>query len=224
MRQRLFGPVRGYFIVTVSLPMGSLGRSFVGEYKIFDRQPAGFFDEGELLRGQCRESPVREQALEQVEDLAFEAVNTLPGRIWASAVPARLGSLIYASIAREAVQPEEIAHLLRRARERNAAHGITGMLLLFDGHFMQYIEGPDPQLELVYRIIRKDPMHHGLIELMREGIAQRLFGGWSMAFDAPDAAGWLGPEARPLLKPPDHAVGVGAMLSAFLARYRPPHG
>jgi hypothetical protein len=224
MQQRVFGPVRGYFIATVSLPMGDLGHSFAGEFKIYDHLPTGFFDEGELLRGQCPESPVRERALEQVEDMAFAAVQALPERAWVPDAPPRLGALIYASLAREGLRPEEIAQLLRGARARNAEHGITGMLLLYDGRFMQYIEGPDPQLELIYRIIRKDPLHHGLIELMRVDIRQRVFDGWSMAFDAPDAAGWLGPEAKPLLQPMDPAQGARAMLAAFLARHRGPHG
>jgi hypothetical protein len=46
---------------------------------------------------------------------------------------------------------------------------------------MQYIEGPPAGLDDVYDHIRKDPLHTGLIELCRETIPHRAFGGWAMA-------------------------------------------
>jgi len=82
--------------------------------------------------------------------------------------------------------------LLTRARERNEEYGITGVLLYIGGNFMQYIEGPVGNLELIYKIIREDKQHSGIILVTRETIEEREFGDWSMAYDTKDAQGYVG--------------------------------
>jgi hypothetical protein len=54
---------------------------------------------------------------------------------------------------------------------------------------MQYLEGPAPGLYRVYEVIKADPQHYGIVDLVREPIAQREFSGWSMAFRVIDAFG-----------------------------------
>jgi len=103
-----------------------------------------------------------------------------------------LDSLVYVSSAVKLLRPEEIEYLLTRARERNEEYGITGVLLYIGGNFMQYIEGPVGNLELIYKIIREDKQHSGIILVTRETIEEREFGDWSMAYDTKDAQGYVG--------------------------------
>lgn len=65
--------------------------------------------------------------------------------------------------------------MLARARCRNENAGITGVLLQCDGNFMQYLEGPADALAAVLLEIRSDPRHSGMLDMLREHVAVRLF-------------------------------------------------
>jgi hypothetical protein len=94
----------------------------------------------------------------------------------------------------------ELAPLLSAWRTRNARNGITGVLLLKNADFMQYLEGPEPALTLLYAHICVDPRHTGIVELLRESVARREFPDWPMAcFAVPTR------HAIPR-QPPDEAV------------------
>jgi hypothetical protein len=84
-----------------------------------------------------------------------------------------LDSLVYVSSAVRLLSLDEISDLLKRARERNKEYGITGVLLYIGGNFMQYIEGPKDNLDVIYKIIREDEQHTGLIMVSREAIENR---------------------------------------------------
>jgi len=103
-----------------------------------------------------------------------------------------LDSLVYVSSAVKLLTPEEIEYLLTRARERNLEYGITGILLYIGGNFMQYIEGPSDNLEVIFKIIREDKQHSGIILVTRETIKEREFGDWSMAYDTRDIQDYVG--------------------------------
>ena len=90
--------------------------------------------------------------------------------------------LVYVSSANHWLSPAELQHLLERARERNVLEGITGVLLYSYGNFMQYLEGPAEGVARVYDSIRADPMHSGIIELLRGPIRAREFDDWAMGF------------------------------------------
>jgi hypothetical protein len=75
----------------------------------------------------------------------------------------------------------DLAPLLSGWRARNARHGITGVMLFKDTDVMQYLEGPEPALTLLYAHICVDPRHTGIIELLRESVAHREFPDWPMA-------------------------------------------
>lgn len=107
-----------------------------------------------------------------------------------------LDSLVYVSAAVRLLSPEEIEYLLTRARDRNKEYGITGVLLYIGGNFMQYIEGPADNLEVIYRIIREDKQHTGIILVSREAIESRQFGDWSMAYNTKDLKGYVGSESE----------------------------
>lgn len=110
---------------------------------------------------------------------------------------------------------------MRRARERNLRESITGVLLYNDSNFMQYLEGPAEEIDRFYAIIRADPLHHGIIELLRAPIEAREFGAWSMAFRADEASALSFPTEHEALllarlaPPPSPAAAARMLLSTF---------
>lgn len=92
-----------------------------------------------------------------------------------------LSTLIYRSRAVEPVSSEDLTGLLIRARERNAALQVTG-ILLFDGiHFVQLLEGPDTAVTQLFHAIRRDAAHKNVVRLMQDQGPARRFGGDAMA-------------------------------------------
>jgi hypothetical protein len=104
-----------------------------------------------------------------------------------------LQALVYVSTASHQLSEAEISHLLDRARTRNAQEQVTGVLLYSHGNFMQYLEGPGAGVARVYEHIVADPLHHGIIELVREPIPAREFSDWTMAFRSISAFGMSSP-------------------------------
>lgn len=96
--------------------------------------------------------------------------------------PSGLGAPVYCSTAFDLPTHAQLLHLLARARQRNSLEAVTGVLIYAQGSFVQYLEGPFPGLERVYRKIMRDPLHFGLIEIFREPIEVREFAEWSMEF------------------------------------------
>jgi hypothetical protein len=90
--------------------------------------------------------------------------------------------LVYSSIATRPFSSEALRDLLARARERNAAAEITGMLLHIDGAFLQVLEGEADVVHKLFVSIAADYRHHRILLLMMRDIAERNFPDWSMGF------------------------------------------
>jgi len=70
--------------------------------------------------------------------------------------------------------------LARAAAEFNLQAGVTG-LLLFDGaHFLQYLEGPEDGIAVVYSRVVNARSHVEVIELGRARTERRYFPYWAM--------------------------------------------
>jgi len=74
-----------------------------------------------------------------------------------------------------------LVDLLEEAGKRNAAAGVTGMLLYKESRFMQMIEGPESAVKATFGRISRDPRHHGIIVLLKEAAPKRIFPDWFMA-------------------------------------------
>lgn len=98
-----------------------------------------------------------------------------------------LQALVYVSTATHLLTQTEIDYLLDHAQARNSQESITGLLLYNDGNFLQYLEGPPAQLSKIYEIIKADPLHKGIIELLREPISMRELPECYMAFCSADS-------------------------------------
>lgn len=93
-----------------------------------------------------------------------------------------LSHIIYASTASQDLDESDLAHLLLRARQTNAALGVTGMLLYADGSFLQVLEGAERSIKELYAHIKTDPRHRGVTCIIEEPIARRAFADWSMGY------------------------------------------
>lgn len=93
-----------------------------------------------------------------------------------------LESIAYTSSAAHGLTDHDLETLLTGARHVNTKLGISGVLLFHEGSFLQYFEGPPEGVSQVYDRVRRSPLHHDLIELMRGPIAERAFTAWSMGF------------------------------------------
>lgn len=66
-------------------------------------------------------------------------------------------SLVYMSAADEPFDQDRLDALLEHARARNAASGLSGLLVYKDGRFMQLLEGPEAAVLETYQRIIEDP-------------------------------------------------------------------
>lgn len=90
--------------------------------------------------------------------------------------------LVYCSTARRLFSDEELGELLAQSRERNARLAITGLLLYYEGGFMQVLEGAEEHVRDVFSSIARDPRHHQIETILEGPVEQRDFPGWSMAY------------------------------------------
>jgi hypothetical protein len=97
-----------------------------------------------------------------------------------------LYEIIYTSLASHDLSPEELAHLLDKARAFNVSQGITGMMIYHRREFMQLLEGEQAVVQALYDRIANDPRHQQLRKIWDGPIRERGFSDWGMAFVAPD--------------------------------------
>lgn len=77
-----------------------------------------------------------------------------------------------------------IAEILSVSDRNNRRDGLTGMLIIHDGWFIQVLEGSRIAIERLLRVLREDPRHDQLRLLDLTPIADRNFGAWSMGLAA----------------------------------------
>ena len=88
--------------------------------------------------------------------------------------------LMYASRAVPAVDHEELQAILRESRAGNPAAGITGVLCISEGIFLQVLEGGRSAVNRLYGRIVADPRHTDVELLSYQEIGERRFAGWAM--------------------------------------------
>jgi hypothetical protein len=92
-----------------------------------------------------------------------------------------LVSIVYMSVATHPFDDDELDELLAASRLRNEALGVSGLLVVKGGRFMQLLEGPEWSVDDRFAAIERDPRHHSVHSIIRERIERRRFAGWSMA-------------------------------------------
>jgi hypothetical protein len=78
---------------------------------------------------------------------------------------------------------DNLKALLKKARLRNEAIHITGMLLYLDPFFIQILEGEEAILSESFKKIKQDARHDKVKIIYRKPIEQRSFPTWTMGFN-----------------------------------------
>ncbi len=93
-----------------------------------------------------------------------------------------LFQIVYTSTASESFSRADLMELLKGSVQRNTRVGITGLLLYYDGTFMQTLEGDGSVVIALFAKICRDPRHHHVIPLVHGPITRRDFSDSAMAF------------------------------------------
>jgi hypothetical protein len=139
-----------------------------------------------------------------------------------------LHRLIYVSSAVGILRADELDRILLRSKASNTAAGITGLLLLHEGSFLQVIEGSTAGVLSLMERIRRDRRHSSLTLLESAPCSARAFPGWSMGYVAPrnltdaqrrDFSGFL-LEHRRAEQPASYKASLVDHLWSFLSSFR----
>jgi len=94
----------------------------------------------------------------------------------------QLIQVVYCSAATHELTYEKVERLLEASQRRNERLGITGMLLCAGRSFLQVIEGEREKIDRLLSSIEKDDRHRNITVIIREPIAKRSFGDWTMGY------------------------------------------
>jgi len=76
--------------------------------------------------------------------------------------------------------------ILNQSSQNNTRLHVTGMLIYFEGTFIQVLEGAEDVVYSLLDKISKDARHKDVTVVHDEPIQEREFGAWEMAFRAID--------------------------------------
>lgn len=90
--------------------------------------------------------------------------------------------LLYASRAQKPIDGELITSILKKSRDENEKHGITGVLCTCGAGnvFLQLLEGSRESVNTLYHNIVRDTRHMDCTVLYYEEIEERRFSSWRM--------------------------------------------
>lgn len=93
-----------------------------------------------------------------------------------------LFSLSYISKKSELLDVQDINSIYEQSLNWNKINNITGMLIEYKNHFLQYIEGPPEEVHNLFSKIRKDSRHNNVEIFQYKEIKTRLFTSWNMLY------------------------------------------
>ena len=104
--------------------------------------------------------------------------------------------------------------ILLDARRANLRDGITGALICRADVYLQWLEGPEPQVRATLGRIARDDRHLEVKLHVAEAASERLFGAWAMLHDP--AATWIWTQKQVAEGAVDHATP--AEITSFFLR------
>ena len=126
--------------------------------------------------------------------------------------------LVYVSSVRPEPSAVEVFSEMTAYRAKNARLGITGMLLVSQGAFMQVLEGEEATVRQLYATIRADPRHEHVHTLATLALPGREFSDWAMGFADLDEKGVsLVLAERPFLDLPAHREAAAWKASVAMS-------
>ena len=127
--------------------------------------------------------------------------------------------LVYRSTASQEFWPNDLFALVEKARTKNAARGITGMLLFHKNQFLQLLEGSEAAVRACFEVLRRDARHRDIKVLLTDEVQERCFPEWTMGFERISDA-WSLPRAwstvledEPILPGGDNTAAKDLLLS-----------
>ena len=135
-----------------------------------------------------------------------------------------LYQLVYRSIPSVEMTWPVLSSIIANAQSNNTRDHITGLLVWFDGYFLQALEGPRLKLNKCYQRIAIDDRHTDVELMTMRPIPRRLFPDWRMR-----ALNYLGlsseekdslrvkytPDSDELRVPDDETLCIALMLDAL---------
>jgi len=142
-------------------------------------------------------------------------------------MPSRaLHRTVYMSTAIGVLRAEELDRIYLRAKSANSREGVTGLMLFYEGVFLQVLEGPAAGVTSLLEKIRRDRRHANLVVLETGAVGARSFPQSPMHFIAARnlSAGekQAFSELRQAVATRPGALLAGPGLSDFLAAFAAP--
>ncbi|MEO9869746.1 BLUF domain-containing protein [Ekhidna sp.] len=87
---------------------------------------------------------------------------------------------IYTSTPRDQVTLETLKEIKIVSQKNNPEKDITGILLGMENKYLQYLEGPEDNVNELFSKIWKDSRHQHVTQWIKGYSEERVFGDWSM--------------------------------------------
>jgi hypothetical protein len=95
-------------------------------------------------------------------------------------VKMKLFSICYISRKRPSLSADDVNAIYKHSILANEKKDISGVLVEYNEHFLQYLEGPAKEVYALFEKIKNDE-RHSQVEIVQYGkINQRIFSGWNM--------------------------------------------
>jgi len=92
----------------------------------------------------------------------------------------KLNSMIYKSRCKGLVTSDMVDSILSSSAQNNQTHGITGVLIATETHFLQVLEGEFEAINEAFHRIVRDSRHEKIQLISFTEIEERKFGEWAM--------------------------------------------
>lgn len=127
----------------------------------------------------------------------------------------KINGTLYVSRACYDFVPVALEDLHDAAKKRNAACGVTGILVYLGGRFFQYLEGSPESVAGLIEVIRDDPRHNLIHQVASWSLEERQFPDWSMNCLAQQDA--ISAGMRSIMFSPSLQIGTRATSSVDFA-------
>lgn len=99
-----------------------------------------------------------------------------------------LQALAFTSRVADGISFDQVDDFVRDGASHNQLYGVTSILLYDGARFLQYIEGPEDGVSLVYSRVLNATSHRDLVELGKGSRPCRMFPYWPMRLIPVEAA------------------------------------
>ena len=126
----------------------------------------------------------------------------------------KLYNVVYCSRAKEGVGAAAVEQIIATARRHNPPNGITGILVVGNGIFVQWLEGARDNVLTLMANIRVDSRHEEIVLMSEsEEARERLFPDWDMELVTSEHIREVLLDARESASDPESAVKLDRLLA-----------